>query len=100
MATTDRRSTRSGTNSGQLKSARDANRGKPRLCFARNVSGGGLCLRWPQAPVKVDDVVKIAFVHSEDGVTSFAYAAGVVKWYSATEVGLAYIEHPVKRSDR
>ena len=70
--------------------------GKPRLCSTRNVSEGGLCLRWPQAPVKVDDVITLALVLSRDGVTSFTRAAGVVKWRSATEVGLAYMESPTK----
>ncbi len=74
--------------------------GKPRLCLTRNVSGGGLCLRWPQAPLRVDDVIKLAFLRAEDGVTSFVHAAGVVKWCSATEVGLAYSQAPVKPSNR
>ena len=70
--------------------------GKPRLCSTQNVSEGGLCLRWSQAPVKVDDVITLALVLSKDGVTSFARAAGVVKWLSATEVGLAFREPPIK----
>ena len=74
--------------------------GKPRLCSTRNVSEGGLCLRWPQAPVKVDDVIKLALVLSKDGVTSFAHAAGVVKWRSATEVGVAYVGSPTEGHSR
>ena len=70
--------------------------GKPRLCSTRGVSEGGLCLRWPQAPVKVGEVITLALVLSKDGVTSFARAAGAVKWRSTTEVGLAYMESPTK----
>ena len=74
--------------------------GKPRLCSTRNVSEGGVCLRWPQAPVKVDDVITLALVLSRDGVTGFAPATGVVKWRSETEVGLAYMEFPTKGRNR
>ena len=74
--------------------------GRPRLCSTRNVSEGGVCLRWPQAPVKVDDVITLALVLSRDGVTGFAPATGVVKWRSATEVGLAYMEFPTKGRSR
>ena len=74
--------------------------GKPRLCSTRDVSEGGLCLRWSQAPVNIEDVVTLALVLSKDGVTSFARAAGVVKWRSATEVGLAYVECPTKGRSR
>ncbi len=70
--------------------------GKPRLCMTRNVSEGGLCVRWPHAPVHVDDVITLALVLSKDGVTSFVRAAGVVKWCSATEVGLAYTDFLTK----
>ncbi len=74
--------------------------GKPRLCSTRNVSEGGLCLRWSQAPVKVNDVITLALVLSKDGVTSLTRAAGIVKWRSATEVGLAYVEFPTEGRNR
>ena len=74
--------------------------GKPRFCSTRNVSASGLCLRWSHAPVNIEDVITLALVLSKDGVTSFARAAGVVKWRSATEVGLAYIEPPTKGRSR
>ncbi len=74
--------------------------GKPRWCSTRNVSEGGLCLRWCQAPVNVEDVITLTLVLSRDGVTSLERVAGIVKWRSAEEVGVAYMESPTRGRGR
>ncbi len=76
------------------------NADKPRWCSTRNVSEGGLCLRWSHAPVNTKDVITLTLALSRDGVTSFERVDGIVKWRSATDVGVAYLKSPTREHGR
>ena len=67
-------------------------RGPPRWCLVRNVGEGGICLDWPAAPVSVNEAVNLVFTTTDNGTDRRAERVGVVKWYTATQVGIVFRE--------
>ncbi len=67
-------------------------RGPPRWCLVRNVGEGGLCLHWPAATVSVNEAVNLVFTTTDHGTDRRIERVGVVKWYSATQVGIIFRE--------
>lgn len=67
-------------------------RGPARRCLVRNVGEGGICLHWPAATVTVNEAVNLVFTSTENGTDRRIERVGVVKWYSATQVGIVFRE--------
>ncbi len=67
-------------------------RGPPRSCLVCNVGEGGLCLHWPAATVSVNEAVNLVFTTTDNGTDRRIERVGVVKWYSATQVGIIFRE--------
>ncbi|MDJ0892837.1 MAG: hypothetical protein QNK18_16800 [Gammaproteobacteria bacterium] len=75
-------------------------RGPPRWCLIRNVGEGGICLDWPAAGVSVNEAVNLVFIRPDQDTGAKIERVGVVKWYSATRVGIVFRESLLKGQQR
>lgn len=60
------------------------------LCMVKDVGEGGLCVEWHDAPVDLDDKVKLVFEKREGDTVQNVEVESLVKWYSPKYVGLAF----------
>jgi hypothetical protein len=58
-------------------------------CPMRNIGADGLCLKWPDAPLRAGDEVKLLFLAPN---AAAAQRTALVKWRSPAQLGLVFTQ--------